>query len=89
MAKIDIFKNKFIQGVIGKRRTEVGLTDEQAFEIALQALKRKLYTQASTWLIAVFDMIDNTESTLDRSRVIDAINMLTREVLFQNSYVKN
>ena len=70
--------------MIGIRKTEVGLTEEQAFEIGLLALKRKIYTQASAWLLAVYDMIEeNSESSLDQGAVIDAINMLALEVFYE------
>ena len=70
--------------MIGIQKTEVGLTEEQAFEIGLLALKRKIYTQASAWLLAVFAMIEgNSESSLDQEAVINAINMLTLEVFYE------
>ena len=66
--------------MIGERETEVGLTAEQAFEIALEASERKIFTQASAWLIAVFEMIQNSETSLDQGKVIDAMSRLAREV---------
>ena len=69
--------------MIGKQNTDVGLTAEQAFEIALHALERKVYTQASGWLIAVLDMVENSKSRLDTTIVYNAIAKLTSEVILQ------
>ena len=77
--------------MIGKQKTEVGLTAEQAFEIALHALKRKMYTQASAWLLAVLDMHENSKSTLNKTTVTDAISALIREVALSpiNQHINN